>query len=310
MKLICTGSELEKRQKLTWRSWMRENLEGFSQQLMLIRSELTRIEYVRDVVGFIDYLCEREIKRITSIKPQIVMDYLAKRKKDGKKDASITRYFMSIRSFSLYLRKIKAIREDFTEFLPRPRNTQKTPKIPTREEIDRLLLIPSENTESGVRDRAIMELLYSSGLRAAEICNLELQDITDTKVLIECGKRSKPRSIPITQSAHIAIQSYIDRYRGKDRGYLFLTLGNKKLTRQFLNKTIKMHAKKAGIHEITTHTLRHTCATHLLDEGADLRLIQEILGHSSIASTQRYTHLSSNKMKEMFNKYHPRGTHA
>jgi integrase/recombinase XerD len=307
MKQKCIGYEQEKRQKSTWKAWMRENLEGFSQILSLTKNPSTKTEYVRDVGTFLDYLVQRDIKRITSIKPKVFMDYLQHRQKEGRKNSSITRYFMSIRSFATYLRKIKAIKEDFTEDIPLPQNVLRTPKIPSLEEIKLLLALPDQDNESGMRDKAMMELLYSSGLRASEICNLELGDLTDHKILIKCGKRSKPRAIPITDDAFLAINKYIDDYRGKERGYLFLTQGGKKINRQFLSKTIRNYARKLGLQELTTHTLRHACATHLLDQGADLRLIQEILGHSSISSTQRYTHLSGFKMKEMFNKFHPRG---
>jgi len=125
-------------------------------------------------------------------------------------------------------------------------------------------------------------------------------------VLVKCGKRSKTRTIPVTDSASKAIQAYIEKYRGRKAGCLFLTVLRKKLRRQLLCVIVSDYANKAGVEGVTTHTLRHACATHLLDQGADLRLIQEVLGHSSIASTQRYTHLSSNKMQEMFRQFHPR----
>jgi integrase/recombinase XerD len=166
------------------------------------------------------------------------------------------------------------------------------------------------NTESGLRDRAMIELLYSSGLRATEICDLKLNHISDMQVMVKCGKRGKTRTIPMTEQAYQWINTYVEKHRKErfshDQGLLFVTLQGKPIRRQFLFLMIKDYVCKADLQEITPHTLRHACATHLLDQGADLRMIQEVLGHSSIASTQRYTHLSSNKMQSMFKQFHPR----
>jgi site-specific recombinase XerD len=158
---------------------------------------------------------------------------------------------------------------------------------------------------AGVRDRAMLELLYSSGLRASELCNLDINDFKYDCVVVREGKRDKTRTIPITQEASSAIKNYL-YIRGFEEGNLFLTENRKPVRRQLLFKIVCRYANKAGIKGVTTHTLRHACATHLLDEGADIRLIQEILGHSSLTSTQRYAHLSSNKMQQMFKQFHPR----
>jgi site-specific recombinase XerD len=149
-------------------------------------------------------------------------------------------------------------------------------------------------------------LLYSSGLRASELCALEYEDFKRSSVTVRCGKRSKTRTVPITDEAMDAIMGYIDTYRGHEGGWLFQTMLGRQIRRQLLCAIVVEYAKKARVQGVTTHTLRHACATHLLDQGADLRLIQEVLGHSSIASTQRYTHLSSGKMQEMFKQFHPR----
>ena len=219
----------------------------------------------------------------------------------GVKSAStVNRYFMSIRSFCAFLRKRKHIADDLTEDISIPVAKQKAPRILTIQEIEKLLTQP-EN----LRDKAILELLYSSGLRASELCDLSLEDLGQDNIRVVCGKRGKTRTVPMTQAAIRAIEAYVQE-RGKEEGYLFLTLNRKQLRRQVVCKMIERNARKAGLERVTTHSLRHACATHLLDSGADLRLIQEVLGHSSIASTQRYTHLSSNKMKSMFEQFHPR----
>lgn len=285
---------------------MKISLDSFVAQLALSKSQPTVEAYFYDVANFLNYVSERNVRRISSIKPTHIIDYLGVCKQRGKSDASINRYYMAIRAYCRFLRRIKAIAHDLTEDVSPPKNNQKAPRIPSIEEMQELLNMPNIETESGLRDRAILELLYSSGLRATELCSLQIHEVAISKVMVSEGKRSKTRTVPITEEAYMWIERYIAQYRGKENGTLFLTKMKKPLRRQLLCKMIAEYAKKAGIEGVTTHTLRHACATHLLDAGADLRLIQEVLGHSSIASTQRYTHLSSSKMQEMFTQYHPR----
>lgn len=287
-------------------SWMRETLNSFISELALSKSLPTVSAYQYDVGNFLHYLASKNVKRMSTIKPAHIIDYLGYCKQRGKSDASINRYYMAIRAYCRFLRRSKAIQFDLTEDITPPRNNLKAPYVPTVEEINRILAVPNRETESGIRDVAILELLYSSGLRASELCDLQLEDFRETSVVIKCGKRSKTRTIPLTSEAAQAINTYINTYRGKKPGYLFQTVKGKQLRRQLLCAVVVHYAEKAGLEGVTTHTLRHACATHLLDQGADLRLIQEVLGHSSIASTQRYTHLSSNKMQEMFQQFHPR----
>lgn len=289
-------------------SWMIESLNSFIAELSLSKSQPTVDAYRYDVANFLEFLSSKGVKRISSIRPVHIIDYLGQCKKRGKSDASINRYYMAIRCYCRFLRRSKKIEADLTQDITPPRSNQKAPRIPTVDEVDRIITRPAchEETESRVRDRAILELLYSSGLRASELCDLKLEDFKENGILVKCGKRSKTRTVPLTVCAAIAINTYIEKYRGKVPGYLFQTIMGKQLRRQLLCAIVGDYAKQSGVEGVTTHTLRHACATHLLDEGADLRLIQEVLGHSSIASTQRYTHLSSNKMQEMFKQFHPR----
>jgi site-specific recombinase XerD len=155
----------------------------------------------------------------------------------------------------------------------------------------------------------MLKLLYSSGLRSQEMCNLTLEDYKGDSVHVRQGKRQSGRTVPITSEASSAIEIYLN-YRGKHEGYLFESQNGNPMRRQYLCKMVIKYARKAGIKHVTTHTLRHACATHLLDEGADLRLIQDVLGHKSIQSTQRYTHLSSNEMQKRFKTFHPRNKEA
>ena len=285
---------------------MRNNLEDYTMDLSLSKSALTVDAYKRDINKMIDYLEGKNVKRAKSLKSEHIVSFLGHCKAAGKSDASVNRYYMSIRSFCKYLRRTKHITEDLTEDITTPRNQQKAPRIPTITEINKILEQPNTGTESGMRDKAILELLYSSGLRASELCNVMLQDESGKQIRVTCGKRGKTRTVPITKTAEYWIAQYLENHRGCESGYLFQTCAGKKIHRGFLYLMVTNYAAKAGIEGVTTHTLRHACATHLLDQGADLRLIQEVLGHSSIASTQRYTHLSSTKMQEMFQTFHPR----
>jgi len=289
-------------------TWMRDSLNSYCAEIALSKSDLTVEYYRKDLEMFFDYLCFKNIRRLSTLKPLHVIEYLGKCNAEGKSDSTLNRYFMSIRSYCRFLRRNKFMNEDISQDIHSPTRRMPAPRVPTLEEVNKLLEQPDTSTESGLRDRAILELLYSSGLRATELCDLQLNHFGEDNILVSCGKRGKTRTVPITDEAHHWITKYIEEARGKHQGPLFTTLRDKAIRRQYLFKMVTYYAQKAGLDEVTTHTLRHACATHLLDSGADLRLIQEVLGHSSIASTQRYTHLSSNKMQSMFQQFHPRKT--
>jgi integrase/recombinase XerD len=274
----------------------------WTEELTLDVSEETAKAYHRDVNNWLEWL---PVKKLDKVTPQHITSYLAQEKQAGKSDASLNRYYMSIRSFCRYIRKTKAITDDLTQDIKAPRNNLKAPNVPSMTQVDRILAQPNVKTESGLRDRAILELLYSSGLRASELSDLTTRDIVGDSVIVRCGKRDKTRTVPLTTAARHWISKYMQK-RGKDYGYLFLTLNRKQLRRQLLFAIVRDYANKAGVAQVSTHTMRHACATHLLDQGADIRLIQEVLGHSSIASTQRYTHLSSARVQTMFQQFHPR----
>jgi len=286
--------------------WMLQSLNSFVAEISLSKSRLTVSAYEYDIARFMEFLTSKNVTRLQYLKPEHIISYLAYSKTNGKAPSSLNRYYMAIRCWSNYLRRSKALLCDLCIDIVAPRSNMVAPSIPTTQEVARILNAPNSLTESGLRDRAILELLYSSGLRATELCDLKLCDCQVNGIHVACGKRGKTRTVPMTESAGRAIALYVTEYRGSEPGILFQTIMGKALNRQLLCKLVGQYARKAGVYQVTTHTLRHACATHLLDAGADLRLIQEVLGHSSIASTQRYTHLSSNKMQEMFKQFHPR----
>jgi integrase/recombinase XerD len=235
-----------------------------------------------------------------------IVGCMAKMQERGNGNSSLARFLVAIRSFCKWLKRMKIVEKDIAENIECPKADNVCPVVPTHEEIDVLLSMPDVESEKGVRDKAILELLYSSGLRASELCRLTLEDWEVDQIRIQQGKGRKTRTIPTTKEATHWINSYISLYRGRKKGLLFLTLQGKKLNRDTLRLMIKQYVKKTNIRSITTHSIRHACATHLFERGANLRLIQEVLGHSTIASTQRYTHLSSSAMQSQFKEFHPR----
>lgn len=274
--------------------------------ITLTKSKLTVNAYKTDIVYFLSYSVKSGVKKINQVTAQHVINYLGHCKNEGKSDATLNRYYMAIRSYVRFLVSKKIIQVNFMDEVAAPKNHQRAPKVPSAKNIEQLMNTTDLSTESGLRDRAILELLYSSGLRVSELCDLKMGDVRYRTVIIRCGKRNKTRTVPMTESALFYIEEYLTKYRGDEEGYIFLTLQDKIMRRQFVAKMIAYYAKKTGLNFITPHSLRHACATHLLNHGADIRFIQEVLGHSSIASTQRYTQLSSVQMEEMFERYHPR----
>jgi integrase/recombinase XerD len=286
--------------------WMLETLDQFITHLTTNKEELTIKAYTYDVSKFLEYLHDNKIRRIGSIVPLNILNYLGYCKKQGKSDASIHRYYMSIRAYFNFLRQYKYLEKDLTIDIAPPKNKQKLPKIPTVEEINAILNQPNINTESGMRDRAMLELLYSSGLRASELFALNLDDIYGHQVLIRRGKGDKARRLPINDSAYYWTALYLTKFRGNKPGILFQTLRGRPIRYQVLCTIVSHYARKAGVQNVTTHILRHACATHMIENGADISMIKELLGHSSLLSTQRYVHLSSHKIQNMFQQFHPR----
>ena len=262
--------------------------------------------YQYDIAQWIEFLDLNGIHRPGRIKTDHITTYLAQRRADGRSDATIHRNFVSIKMFCKHMRKTGKIKQDITEDLRTPNVRQEAPRIPTVQEVERIIAQTDTDTETGTRDRAILELLYSSGLRATELCDLKLSDFDSKSIQVSCGKRGKARSVPMTTQAIEWVNKYIDTYRGKDAGLLFKTVLGKRIGRHVLYQIVHGYAVKAGVEGVSPHTLRHACATHLLNAGGELPFIQKILGHSSIVSTSRYTHLSSGRMEIMFQEFHPR----
>jgi len=263
--------------------------------------------YQRDVVLF---LTKREIDSLESLESEQVVKHLSHLKADGYAPASMARVLISIKIFFRFLYRERVLTEDLSLFFEIPKLWHLIPEILTPTEVVSLLEAPNPKNFIGARDRAILEILYASGLRVSELCELSIYTVADTQVKVR-GKGDKERLVPIGNKAIAAVDHYLlyfrDRFDSEKVQSLFVTQQGNPIDRVAIWRMIKRYAKKAGIQKnISPHTLRHSFATHLLDNGADLRVIQEMLGHASIATTDRYTHVSQNHLQKTFRTYHPR----
>jgi integrase/recombinase XerD len=262
---------------------------------------------------------ERDLKRLyqytldvsASFPPSYdtLLQFFQKEKNAGKEESTLARCQVAIKVFLRFLFREGHLKKDLSLFFDHPKLWQKIPALLNPMEIDRLLRAPDESM-TGLRDRAILELLYGTGMRVGELCNLKIYDISDDHVKV-FGKGSKERLIPLPKKTLEVIDTYLQKVRmnfdSDEEKALFLSSRGKPLHRIKVWKLVKEYAKKVGItKKISPHTFRHSYASHLLDAGADIRVIQELLGHAHISSTDRYTHLSQNEIKEAFRAFHPR----
>lgn len=268
--------------------------------------------YKRDIDQYIVYLQEINLQSVVNSNKTTVIAYLLHLQKKGRATSTISRNLASIRSFYQYITKIKMIEQDPTSELESPKVEKKLPQILSTQEVELLLEQPKCVDLKGFRDKAMLELLYATGIRVSELISLNLTDINLEMGFVKCNKGARERMIPIGSMAIAAIVEYLSKSRGlliqrSDEKALFVNVNGRRLTRQGFWKIIKQYKNQAKINkDITPHTLRHSFAAHLLENGADLRSIQEMLGHSDISSTQIYAQIAKNKIKEVYKKTHPR----
>ena len=263
--------------------------------------------YKRDITAFYNFLNKDnfDVKELTINDIENYIIYLSNA---GKSIATILREVSSIKSFYLFLNKERIIECNFSG-LDLPKKPNHLPTVLSFEEVDALLEQPDLTTAIGIRDRAMLEVMYASGLRVSELLLIEKKNLSLEKRLIRIyGKGSKERYVPISDYAIDYLVKYINEVRNlspyRNSKYIFINKEGKPLTRQFFWKNIKYYSQKAGIIEnVTPHTLRHCFATHLLENGADLRSVQAMLGHSSIATTQIYTHVSSKRIRSAYDRF-------
>jgi len=268
--------------------------------------------YKRDIEQYLTYLNEINLKNVSTTNKTTVIAYLMHLQKKGRATSTISRNLASIRSFYQYIAKSKIIDQDPTSELESPKVEKKLPQILSTQEVELLLEQPKCVDLKGYRDKAMLELLYATGIRVSELISLNVSDINLEAGFIKCNKGTRERMIPIGTIASNALKEYLSKSRGlliqkSDEKALFVNINGKRLTRQGFWKIIKQYKNQAKINkDITPHTLRHSFAAHLLENGADLRSIQEMLGHSDISSTQIYAQIAKNKIKEVYKKTHPR----
>ena len=276
-------------------------------------SQNTIDAYRRDLEKFSAFATERGLEKAPQVKRADVVDFLASlylRKLDAR---SVARHLVSLRQFFRFLLSEELISEDPVVTLESPKFRKSLPQFLSVEEVDRLLAQPDVSSALGLRDKAMIELLYSAGLRVSELCNLAVDDLHVDAGSLRCiGKGNKERLVPVGKRALAVLQLYIKKARPEILGehtskYLFIIRKGNKLDRIAFWKNLALYGRKAGLRKaLTPHMLRHSFATHLLDRGADLRSVQMMLGHSDISTTQIYTHVVEERLKQVYKAHHPR----
>ena len=278
----------------------------------------TRDAYMADLLSFSRFLEKRGLKSFNTMTRNHVLDFLAAEKKRGLTVNSISRRLVAIKVFLAYLQREGLLDRNVTGAMDSPRLWKVLPGVLSIREVERLLEAPAGTDRFAVRDRAMLELLYATGLRVSEIADLQLDDIHFDSGYLRCmGKGSKVRVIPFGGRSEEHLQRYLRDSRplflpdegdpGPDAAVVFLTYRGRRFTRKGIWKLIKSHARRAGIKKtVSPHTLRHSFASHLLANGAPLRVIQEMLGHADIATTQIYTHVDKGRLRSVHARFHPR----
>ena len=290
-----------------------EYLKGYEDYLAVEKkaSVNTLSSYLRDVRQYICWLAEAGLSPEQAARTDVDA-YTKSLSACGKSVATITRSLASLKSFYAYLLSAGAVSVNPAKGLSSARVERKLPQVLTSKEVEVFLEQPDPSEPKGCRDRAMLELLYATGIRVSELIGLNLEHLNLSAGFVRCLGRGKERVIPLYPAAVRALQAYLERVRPQmvehpGERALFVNMSGERMSRQGFWKIIKHYQEKAGIHkEITPHTLRHSFAAHLLENGADLRSIQEMLGHADISSTQIYTQLVNQKLKDVYRKAHPR----
>lgn len=290
-------------------------IDSFLDHLAVERglSANTRSAYRSDLAKFLTFLRLRHIEHLSGAERHHITEYLLAQRKQGLSPRSLSRQLAALRMFFRFLNREKLLPADVTQTVDSPKLWRTLPLTLTYEEVDRLLAAPDAAKNLGLRDRAILEFMYATGLRVSEVAKIKINDVNlDAGFLRTVGKGNKERIVPLGRQSIDWIHRYLAEVRpalskSKNAGELFVSARGKGLSRKTIWLLIKKYSRKAGISKnIKPHTLRHSFATHLLDNGGDLRVIQEMLGHADIATTQIYTHIDQGRLKQTHYRYHPR----
>ncbi len=273
----------------------------------------TLAAYERDLGDWLDYLEDQGIASLLDVDYRLLISYMHFKRTKGFKTATVTRHLSSIRSFFSYLHQENIIQADPAQLLETPKSDRRLPKVISLEKVERLLAAPDTSNSFGIRDKAMLELLYATGIRVSELISLNVADFNIHSSFVRCfGKGAKERIVPVGNYARIALEKYLLHIRPVivkelQEHALFVNHSGMRLTRQGFWKIIKKYARVAGIRTpLSPHTLRHSFATHLLENGADLRSVQEMLGHADIGTTQIYTHVTKTHLQKTYQNSHPR----
>lgn len=276
-------------------------------------SEHTRAAYNRDVRKYVQFLQEHALTDLHQVREKDVVQYRAWLKQQSLSERSIARHVSAVKGFHRYAYDEGVVQHDPTVKLETPKIGTHLPQVMSSDEVERLLKQPDTSTDLGLRDKAIVETLYASGMRVSELISLRLNQVNLQDGYVRCmGKGEKERIAPVGKTAGHYIRRYLDHARAsllKSRycDYLFVNRFGNAMSRQACWKIIKKYLKQANLsQDISPHTLRHSFATHLLEHGVDLRSLQTMLGHSDIATTQVYTHVSTRHLKDVYDQHHPR----
>jgi len=276
-------------------------------------SQNTLESYGADLRDYQMFLNDHSSETLIDVTPSTIVGYLMFLRRKGRSTATVARRLASIKSFYRFLLKEGYIDKDPSENLSSPSLERRLPKVLTLAEIERLLDQPDPSTPIGLRDKAILEVLYATGLRVSELTNLDLGDVDLREGFVRCiGKGSKERVVPLGEIAIASTRSYIENGRptlifDQKELSLFVNQNGGRMTRQSIWKLVKKYSERARIpKEVTPHTIRHSFATHLLEHGADIRAVQEMLGHADISTTQIYTHVTKDRLKDVYARSHPR----
>ncbi|MWC28396.1 tyrosine recombinase [Paenibacillus sp. MMS18-CY102] len=276
-------------------------------------SESTLMSYERDLRHFIRFAADAGISSPEQVQKHHMARYWLALRQEGRKNASLSRYRVSLRAFFRYLMDKQRVAADPTSDMDAPKPDSPPPRILSAVQVELLLAAPDLSEPSGLRDAAILETMYATGIRVSELIALDLEHVHVSLGFIRCSANAKERIVPIGRAAAASLEAYLLSARSRllrhnsEEQAVFINRRGERMTRQGLWKIVKKHSAIAGIEgDLTPHSLRHSFAAHLLENGADVRAVQEMLGHAGLAATQKYVQLTKTRMKEVYERSHPR----
>jgi integrase/recombinase XerD len=293
---------------------VQDHIQAFLNYLQVERglAANTLAAYGQDLGKFSRFCQQRRLAPVRAER-QHVVDFLGALYQQGLDSRSVARVLVTLRNFFRFLRREGVVRREPTEHIEAPRTWKRLPKFLALDEVERLLGAPERGTARGLRDRAMLEVLYATGLRVSELVNLRVADVQLEAGYLRClGKGSKERVVPLGKQALAALEAYLGHARPqlarrRPSAHLFLSQRGQAMTRQNFWRLLRQRARQAGLRaRLTPHVLRHSFATHLLERGADLRSVQLLLGHADISTTQIYTHVAQERLRQLYRAHHPR----